>query len=149
MSTALRHPALRAALAVLSVWAGSAVAAQKPKSKPKPRPAAPAPAKAAGGLPVFSQYRSPRNAQRPLRKSTLFIVLHTTEGAAKGSLEKLSANGECHYVVDTGGAIYSIVDKGRVEGCHFLTHPASTRARSGSRSSAATTRTSRPRSTRR
>ena len=114
MSTALRHPALRAALAVLSVWAGSAVAAQKPKSKPKPRPAAPAPAKAAGGLPVFSQYRSPRNAQRPLRKSTLFIVLHTTEGAAKGSLEKLSANGECHYVVDTGGAIYSIVDKGRV-----------------------------------
>ena len=114
VSNATRHLALRLALAALCLWGGAAGAAQKTKSKPKAQPAAPVPARIAGGLPVFSQYRSPRNAQRPLRKSTLFIILHTTEGAAKGSLEKLSANGECHYVVDTGGAIYSIVDKGRV-----------------------------------
>ncbi len=63
---------------------------------------------------VDTQYRSPKNKQRPTRKSTQFIILHTTEGSARGALEKLSANGECHYVVDTNGRIYAIIDKTRV-----------------------------------
>lgn len=63
---------------------------------------------------VDSNYRSPKNKQRPTRKSTQFIILHTTEGGARGALEKLSANGECHYVVDSSGRIYSIIDKTRV-----------------------------------
>ncbi len=67
-----------------------------------------------GAAPFSSKYRSPRNKERPLRKSTRFIILHTTEGAARGALEKLSANGECHYVVDTNGKIYTIIDRGRL-----------------------------------
>ncbi len=63
---------------------------------------------------VDTKYRSPKNKQRPARKSTQYIILHTTEGGARGALEKLSANGECHYVVDVGGRIYSIIDKTRV-----------------------------------
>ena len=85
--------------------------APKPAAKPAPTPA---PKPAASDSAISTAYRSPRNSQRPLRKSTKFIVLHTTEGAAKGALEKLSANGECHYVVDTDGKTYSIVDRGRV-----------------------------------
>lgn len=63
---------------------------------------------------VNTKYRSPRNGQRPARKSTLYIILHTTEGGVRGSLEKLSANGECHYVVNTDGKIYAIIDRHRV-----------------------------------
>ncbi|MGI5869727.1 MAG: N-acetylmuramoyl-L-alanine amidase [Kiritimatiellia bacterium] len=63
---------------------------------------------------IHADYRSPRNGERPRRKSTLYIILHTTEGGARGSLEKLSANGECHYVVNTDGRIYSIIDRHRV-----------------------------------
>lgn len=101
---------LSAACALLVAFAAADAAAKPPAQAPRPAPAV----RAAKGLAVSSRYRSPRNAQRKLRKSTRFIVLHTTEGSAKGSLEKLSANGECHYVVDEGGAVYAIVDKGRI-----------------------------------
>ena len=112
-----RPPFFRAAFVSALAAACTAVPAEgakPPARRPVPKPA-PAPVvRNAGGLSVSSKYRSPRNPQRKLRKSTLFVVLHTTEGSAKGSLEKLSANGECHYVVDEGGAVWSIVDKGRV-----------------------------------
>ena len=92
--------------------------APKTAAKPAPKTAAKPAAKTAAKTPspssVSTQYRSPRNSQRALRKSTKFIILHTTEGAAKGALEKLSANGECHYVVGTDGKTYAIVDRGRV-----------------------------------
>ena len=81
----------------------------------KPAPAKKtAPSAGSSSSAFSSKYRSPRNKQRPLRKSTRFIILHTTEGAARGALEKLSANGECHYVVDEAGRIYTIIDRGRV-----------------------------------
>ena len=63
---------------------------------------------------IDSSYRSPKNRGRPTRRRTEFIILHTTEGGVIGALEKLSKNGECHYVVDTTGKIYSIIDKTRV-----------------------------------
>ncbi len=63
---------------------------------------------------IDAQFRSPRNKQRPTRKSTQYIILHTTEGSARGALEKLSANGECHYVVDINGRVYAIIDKTRI-----------------------------------
>jgi N-acetylmuramoyl-L-alanine amidase len=59
-------------------------------------------------------YYSDKNSTRPVRKSTRFIILHTTEGSARGALEKLQRNGECHYVVDTDGRIYRIIDRRRV-----------------------------------
>ncbi len=67
-----------------------------------------------GRVRIDSQYRSPKNRERPVRRATQFIILHTTEGGARGALEKLSRNGECHYVVDTNGKIYSIIDRSRV-----------------------------------
>lgn len=69
---------------------------------------------ARGEVTISSTYFSPKSAVRPVRKSTRFIILHSTEGAARGALEKLRNNGECHYVVDTGGRIYRIIDRRRV-----------------------------------
>ena len=63
---------------------------------------------------VDSSWRSPKNKRRPARRRTEFIILHTTEGGVIGALEKLSQNGECHYVVDTNGKIYTIIDKNRI-----------------------------------
>lgn len=63
---------------------------------------------------VLNNYRSPKNRQRPARKMTRYIILHTTEGPARGALDKLSANGECHYVVNTDGKVYAIIDRKRV-----------------------------------
>ncbi len=57
---------------------------------------------------------SPLNSQRPIRKRTDYILLHTTEGPAKGSLNKLHRYGETHYLVDTAGVVYRIINKRRI-----------------------------------
>lgn len=62
----------------------------------------------------ITSYYSPRNAERPRRMRTDYIILHTTEAAAKGSLNKVRANGEAHYFVDTGGKVYRIIEKDKV-----------------------------------
>ena len=59
------------------------------------------------------RYRSPRNPERKIRKSTELIVLHTTEAPARSSLNKVSDRGECHYVVTEEGRVYRIVDRDR------------------------------------
>ena len=69
---------------------------------------------AAAAISLLDTYYSPKNRERPVRQATRFIILHTTEGGARGSLAKLSANGECHYVVDLDGKIYAIIDRHRV-----------------------------------
>jgi hypothetical protein len=71
-------------------------------------------APASAGVSISGSYFSPKSATRPVRKSTRFIILHTTEGSARGALEKMRRNGECHYVVDTDGRIYRIIDRRRV-----------------------------------
>ena len=68
----------------------------------------------ARAIALSNKYLSPRNKERDTRKSTKFVILHTTEGAAAGALKKLSANGECHYVIDADGKIYRIIDRSRV-----------------------------------
>lgn len=60
-----------------------------------------------------NRYRSPRNPERKIRRSTELIVLHTTEAPARSSLNKVSDRGECHYVVTEDGRIYRIVDRDR------------------------------------
>ena len=57
---------------------------------------------------------SPRNSERALRRHTRYIVLHTTEGPDKGSIAKIRARGEAHYVVDSSGVVHRIVDRRRV-----------------------------------
>lgn len=64
-------------------------------------------------LSFSNRYRSPRNPERPFRKSTRLIVLHTTEAGARSSLNKLSERGEAHYCIDEKGVVYRIVDKDR------------------------------------
>ncbi len=64
-------------------------------------------------LVLKDDYRSPRNKERPLRKSTRLIVLHTTEAHAKSSLNKLSERGEAHYCLTEEGVAYRIIDKDR------------------------------------
>lgn len=60
-----------------------------------------------------NRYRSPRSAERPVRKATRIIVLHTTEAGARSSLNKLSERGEAHYCIDEKGVVYRIVDRNR------------------------------------
>jgi N-acetylmuramoyl-L-alanine amidase len=59
-------------------------------------------------------YRSPHNGERPVRARTDYIVLHTTEGPAEGSLRKLTANGEAHYMLDSGGHLSRIIRNDKV-----------------------------------
>ena len=67
----------------------------------------------AAPLVLKDNYRSPRNVERPLRKATTLIVLHTTEAHAKSSLNKLSERGEAHYCVVEDGTVYRIIDHNR------------------------------------
>ncbi len=69
---------------------------------------------AAAPLVLKDDYRSPRNRERPLRKATRLIVLHTTEAHAKSSLNKLSERGEAHYCVTETGEAYRIIDRDRL-----------------------------------
>ena len=62
---------------------------------------------------VSNRYRSPRNPERQVRASTELIVLHTTEAPARGSLNKLSERGECHFCVTENGSVYRIIDRDR------------------------------------
>ncbi|MFC1498572.1 N-acetylmuramoyl-L-alanine amidase [Verrucomicrobiota bacterium] len=62
----------------------------------------------------ISNYYSPRNKERPARKQTSYIILHTTEGPKTGSLKKVHAKGETHYFVDTAGRVYRIIERNRV-----------------------------------
>ena len=67
----------------------------------------------AQALSFSNRYRSPRNLERPVRKATHLIVLHTTEAGARSSLNKLSERGEAHYCIDEKGVAYRIVDRNR------------------------------------
>ncbi len=64
-------------------------------------------------LDISNRYRSPRNPERKVRKSTELIVLHTTEAPAQSSLNKLSERGEAHFCIAEDGSIYRIVDRDR------------------------------------
>ena len=68
---------------------------------------------AADALTLSNRYRSPRNPERPIRKATRLVVLHTTEAHARSSLNKLSERGEAHYCVVENGTVYRIVDRER------------------------------------
>jgi N-acetylmuramoyl-L-alanine amidase len=57
---------------------------------------------------------SRRNSDRPIRDRTDYIILHTTEGPEKGSLQKVIDNGEANYFVGTEGRVYKIIDKKKV-----------------------------------
>lgn len=72
------------------------------------------PALLGAAVSLHDTYYSPKNKERPARKSTRYIILHTTEGASKGAGTKLQKNGEAHYMVDTSGRIYRIIDRKRV-----------------------------------
>lgn len=67
----------------------------------------------ADALSFSNRYRSPRSAERPMRKATSIIVLHTTEAGARSSLNKLSERGEAHYCIDEKGVVHRIVDRNR------------------------------------
>ncbi len=67
----------------------------------------------ASGLTITSSY-SPRNKERPRRRSTDYIILHTTEGPKEGSLRKVQRNGEAHYLLDQSGHAYRVVHRSLV-----------------------------------
>ncbi|MBI5389470.1 N-acetylmuramoyl-L-alanine amidase [Candidatus Woesearchaeota archaeon] len=64
----------------------------------------------AQNTPHFIDSYSPKNNRRPIRSHTDYIILHTTEGPADGSLNRLRAGGFAHYMVDKDGSIYRIIE---------------------------------------
>ncbi len=68
----------------------------------------------AAAIPLYPTYKFQRNSERSLRRETRFIILHTTEGPAKGSGEKLKRYGEAHYMIDEIGRVYEVVNIKRV-----------------------------------
>ncbi|MBQ6246537.1 MAG: N-acetylmuramoyl-L-alanine amidase [Kiritimatiellae bacterium] len=68
----------------------------------------------AAAIPLYPTYKFQRNSERPVRRETRFIILHTTEGPAKGSGEKLKRYGEAHYMIDEIGRVYEVVNIKRV-----------------------------------
>jgi hypothetical protein len=64
-------------------------------------------------LNIESRY-SPLNSRREIRSSTRYIILHTTEGGGKGSLDKLRKYGEAHYMVDRDGKVTRIIQHNRI-----------------------------------
>ena len=58
-------------------------------------------------------FYSPRNRERPVRKATSLIILHTTEAPSRSALRKLSDLGECHFCIDEAGRVYRIIDHRR------------------------------------
>lgn len=67
-----------------------------------------------GALQYNNAFYSPRNKERPFRRATTLIVLHTTEAPAASAVRKLSDQGECNFFLDTDGRIYRIIDHRRV-----------------------------------
>ncbi len=67
----------------------------------------------AKGLSI-SDHLSLLNGKRPHRPGTQYIILHTTEGAAEGSLNKVWRYGETHYFVTTSGKVYRVIDRDRI-----------------------------------
>ncbi|MBI4020450.1 MAG: N-acetylmuramoyl-L-alanine amidase [Candidatus Aenigmarchaeota archaeon] len=66
----------------------------------------------------ITDIKSPKRARRASRKSTDFIVLHTTEANGSSSLNSLSKGGKANYLVDTDGKVYRILNPGQVSiGC--------------------------------
>jgi len=68
---------------------------------------------AVAAIKFSNSYYSPRNRERPIRRSTSLIVLHTTEAPSSSALRKLRDLGECHYCVDERGIVYRIIDHRR------------------------------------
>lgn len=66
-----------------------------------------------GSLPIEDRYSS-WNLTRPERPRTYYIVLHTTESGGTSALEKLRLYGEAHYLVDSDGRTYRIIDKDKI-----------------------------------
>ncbi|MBI3190235.1 N-acetylmuramoyl-L-alanine amidase [archaeon] len=61
---------------------------------------------------------SPKRRTRPNRKSTRYIILHTTEGDATGALRKLSKRGEASYLLEKNGKIDRILKPKQISmGC--------------------------------
>jgi N-acetylmuramoyl-L-alanine amidase len=67
----------------------------------------------AAQLKIFDRL-SPKNQRRPLRPHTLYLVLHTTEGAEAGSLDKVWRRGETHYFVGTAGNVMRVIDRTKI-----------------------------------
>lgn len=62
--------------------------------------------------------KSPKRRTRPVRVSTRFIILHTTETEGPGTLEFIARGGRAGYVVDQAGKIFRIMAKTQISiGC--------------------------------
>ena len=66
-----------------------------------------------GVLQYDNSFYSPRNRERPVRKSTTLIILHTTEAPSSSALQKLRDMGECNFCISEAGRVYRVIDHKR------------------------------------
>ena len=69
-------------------------------------------AEAAGDLRISNRF-SPLNRYRNNRPTTDYIILHTTEGAGRGSLERIRRRGLAHYVVMRDGRVHRVIKRNK------------------------------------
>ncbi|MXY99044.1 MAG: hypothetical protein F4Z29_15260 [Gemmatimonadetes bacterium] len=80
-------------------------------ANPKPSAALTAPPAPATPKIVDIQNRLPRSFKKRLRKSSRFIVIHSTESGLRSALNTVSRRGYSNYLVARNGTIYRILDK--------------------------------------
>jgi hypothetical protein len=66
-----------------------------------------------GVLQFDNSFYSPRNKERPVRKATTLIILHTTEAPSSSALHKLSDLGEANFCINEAGRVFRIIDHRR------------------------------------
>lgn len=66
----------------------------------------------AGSLDIRNDY-SPLNGERPVRKRTRLIILHTTEGGDDSAQREVKKRGLAHYLVLRTGRVLRIVNRKR------------------------------------
>lgn len=67
----------------------------------------------AAKLRISNRY-SPLNRERQVRRNTDFIILHTTEGGDRPSLERIRRGGLAHYVVMRDGRVHRVISRKRL-----------------------------------
>jgi N-acetylmuramoyl-L-alanine amidase len=70
-------------------------------------------AEAAGGLRISNRL-SHVNRFRSSRSGTDFIILHTTEGGDRGSLDRIKRRGLAHYVVMRDGRVHRVIKRDKI-----------------------------------
>ena len=59
-----------------------------------------------GAIPIVTRFKSPKNAERPMRSATTLIVLHTTEAPAKSALRHPNEQAQAPWCANVNSSFH-------------------------------------------